>query len=59
MNLRDLALKRVAAKCDDTYCMEWILNVTMNYTTDQLVLVLHRYGCASWRLSADDSHAQI
>ena len=61
LNLQDLALthkhlKRVAAKRDDAYHMEWILSMTMNYTADQLMfldesskdkcVVLRRYGCA-------------
>ena len=60
MNLQDLTLthnkrlKRVAAERDDAYRTEWILNMTMNYTTDQLVFLdkynkdervaLRRYG---------------
>ena len=32
-------LKCVAAEWDDTYHMEWILNMTMNYTVDQLVFL--------------------
>ena len=61
LNLRDLALthkrlKRVAAERDGAYRTEWILNMTMNYTADQLVfldesskderVVLRRYGHA-------------
>ena len=59
LNLRDLALthkrlKCIAAEWDDAYRTEWILNMTMNYTADQLVfldesskderVVLRRYG---------------
>ena len=62
MNLQDLALthklfNRAAAKHDGGYRTEWILNMTMDHTADQLVflnkfckdgrVVLHRYGCAS------------
>ena len=46
----------MAAEHDDAYCTEWILDVTMNYTADQLVflnesdkddrVVLRRYGRA-------------
>ena len=44
MNLQDLALthkrlKRVAAERDDAYYTEWILNMTMNYTVEQLVFL--------------------
>ena len=49
-------LKRAAAKCDNAYWTEWIVNMTMNYTADQLVfldksskddrVVLRRYGRA-------------
>ena len=61
MTLMDLTfthkhLKRVAAECNDAYHMEWILNMTTNYTADQLVfldesskdehVVLQRYGHA-------------
>ena len=61
LNLRDLVLthkrlKRVAAERDGAYRTEWILNMTMNYTADQLVfldesskderVVLRRYGHA-------------
>lgn len=61
MNLQDLALthkrlKRIASERDDAHRMEWILNITMNYTADQLVfldesskderVVLRRYGRA-------------
>ena len=67
LNLWDLTLthkhlKHVATKQDDTYRTEWILNMTMNYTMDQLVfldksskdkcIVLHRYGHAPSRQEA-------
>ena len=60
-NLRDLSLtrkrlKRAAAERDDVYRTEWIINMTMNCTADQLVfldesskddrVVLRRYGRA-------------
>ena len=49
-------LKWFAAECANAYCMEWILNMTTNYTADQLVfldessqdehIVQWRYSCA-------------
>ena len=41
-NLRDLplackCLKWAAAECNDVYQTKWILNMTMNYTADQLM----------------------
>ena len=56
LTLTHKCLKQVAAEHDDAYCMEWILNMTTNYTADQLVflnesskdehVVLQRYGHA-------------
>jgi transposase len=46
-NLKDLGLtykplKRAAAERDDAYRVEWLHNITANYTADQLVFLVEQ-----------------